>query len=67
MIQNNGGDKTIRQEDWKFYPAKNGNWTELYNLKSDPSELHSLLFTYPDKIKKLSAILNKYRETDSKN
>lgn len=60
MTQNNGGDKAIRQGIWKFYPAKNGRWAELYNLKTDASELHSLLFTYPEKVKELSSLINKY-------
>lgn len=47
----------IRQGDWKLiYNMRDGS-EELYDLKSDLGENHNLASAYPDKVKRLSALL----------
>ena len=57
LTQNNGGEVSMRMGRWKLIPAGSGRGTELYDLRSDPSELHNLLFAYPDTVAKMNALL----------
>ena len=53
MTQNNGGEIAIRKGKWKFLPQRKNKSAELYNLENDPSELHNLIFAYPQLARKL--------------
>lgn len=53
MIQNNSGQIAIRKGDWKYIPATKNRPAELYNLVTDPSELHTVTMAYPDKAAEL--------------
>ena len=46
--------KAVRLGDWKMV-AYNGNW-ELYDLKKDPSEMHDLAGSNPEKMKELEGL-----------
>lgn len=54
MIQNNSGQIAIRKGDWKYIPASKNRTAELYNLSTDPSELHGMLLSCPEKVRELS-------------
>jgi arylsulfatase A-like enzyme len=47
------GNRAIRRGDWKLVAAFRGPW-ELYDLKSDRSEVHNLAASNPSDVKKLS-------------
>lgn len=49
MIQNNSGQIAIRKGDWKYIPSYKCHAPELYNLSTDPSELHNMVLSCPDK------------------
>lgn len=53
MIQNNSGQIAIRKGDWKYIPANKNRKAELYNLSTDPSELHSMMLACPEKAHEL--------------
>lgn len=58
VTQNNGGDISIRMGRWKYLPATKCSGAELYDLDNDPSELHNVVYAYPEvayKLKKLAA------------
>lgn len=58
MTQNNGGQVAIRQDNWKFIPAyRSSDAPQLYDLASDPSELHSLSLACPEKVNELKQIV----------
>lgn len=61
ITQNNVGDIAIRMDNWKYLPSKNNNGAELYNLNNDPSELHNIIFAYPNVAKKMNDIAKKYK------
>lgn len=58
MTQNNGGQVSVRMDRWKFIPNYNGNGAELYDLENDPSELHNMIYAYPDVVKILRKHVN---------
>lgn len=67
----NNKDFTIRVGDWKYrkgcttdVPAKNGALeVQLFNLKNDPYERNNLASQYPEKVREMTALLNrKYNE-----
>jgi arylsulfatase A-like enzyme len=47
-------NRAVRDGDWKLVAMANEPW-ELYNMKSDRSELHDLAAKNPDKVWELSA------------
>lgn len=49
MTQNNGGQVAIRKGNWKYIPAYKCREAELYNLSIDPSELHNMIMSCPEK------------------
>lgn len=53
MIQNNSGQIAIRKGDWKYIPSYKSQTPELYNLSTDPSELHNMILSCPDKAHEL--------------
>lgn len=53
MTQNNGGQIAIRKNNWKYIPAYRCKEPELYNLETDPSELHNMMMACPEKAKEL--------------
>ena len=53
LTQDNGGQKALRMGRWKYIPSK----AELYDLKTDPSELHNVFFAYPEVIRELRTYL----------
>lgn len=58
MTQNNGGQVAIRKDNWKFIPAyRSSDAPQLYELASDPSELHSLSLACPEKVNELKQIV----------
>lgn len=62
MVQNNGGQIAIRKDNWKYIPATRNRGAELYDLNTDPSELHDVTYAYPEQ----AARLKKYVERDYK-
>lgn len=60
MTQDNGGQIALRIGKWKYLPAQNGMGAELYDLDCDPSELHNLIFAYPDLVRQFQG----YVKTD---
>ncbi|MGL5096470.1 MAG: sulfatase-like hydrolase/transferase, partial [Planctomycetia bacterium] len=48
-----GGNKAVRQGDWKLVAAKNGPW-ELYDLSVDRIESRDLAGEQPDRVRELS-------------
>ena len=53
MTQNNGGQIAVRKDNWKYIPAYQCHAAELYNLLTDPSELHNMILSCPDKAHEL--------------
>ncbi|MDQ8201200.1 arylsulfatase [Pelagicoccus enzymogenes] len=56
--QEYGGQQAVRQDHWKLYRKgvmenASGDW-ELYNLNSDPAELHDLAAQHPEIVRELS-------------
>lgn len=62
MTQNNGGEVTIRKANWKYIPPTSCKAPELYNLETDPSELHNLIISCPEQ----ATELKQYIERDYK-
>src|SRR5690606_1606435 len=46
------GNRAIRAGDWKLVAARNAPW-ELYDLRIDRAEQHSLAAEMPEKVKEL--------------
>lgn len=76
-----GGYYGIRSHEWKFIdglgsggfshpsklsPEENGPKSQLYNLKTDALESRNLYHQHPDKVKKLSELMKKITEGNSK-
>ncbi len=60
------GNRAIRMGDWKLSASGSGKkeyakW-ELYNLKTDRSEMNDLALKYPDKVKELDRRWNQIAE-----
>ncbi len=55
------GNRAVRVGDWKLVAKEGGAW-ELYNLKSDRTEMHDLAAQQPDKVAELSAKWQAYAE-----
>lgn len=53
MTQNNSGQIALKKENWKYIPPRKGEGAELYDLKSDPSELHNVVYAYPEIVREL--------------
>lgn len=56
----------MQQDDWKIVRhGKEKNWS-LYNIKKDPTEMHDLNQTYPDRVKEMDSLFvqwaSKYNE-----
>lgn len=60
---NQGGKPggAVRKGDWKLIEWYENNRLELYNLKEDIGEQNNLIKKYPDKAKKLQALLHQWR------
>ena len=52
------GNKAVRSGDWKLVMRHGKPW-ELFDLSTDPIELHDLAAVQPERVKELSA---KYEE-----
>jgi len=52
------GHKAVRQGNWKLVSEQEG-W-ELYNLETDPVELHNLIDKYPEKAAELADLWNQW-------
>lgn len=59
VTQNNGGDISIRKGKWKYLPRTKNRGAELYDLETDPSELHNLVLAYPEIVRQLQAEIKK--------
>jgi arylsulfatase len=55
------GEMAMRQGDWKIVRRKNGLW-ELYDLKTDPVELHDRSRDRKDILKKMSAAYDNWKK-----
>ena len=55
------GNRAIRKGDWKLVSKENKPW-ELYNMKSDRSELNDLSKTKPDLVAELSKAYQDYAD-----
>lgn len=58
--QEYGGQQAVRQGDWKLFRQgvmqnTSTNW-QLFNLQSDPAELHDLAGRYPERVSVLAQI-----------
>lgn len=64
-----GGKQAVRQGNWKLIrlQVKKGDNSvyELYNLASDPSELHNLAAEYPQRVKELKNIMTASHTEDT--
>jgi len=50
------GNRAIRSGDWKLVSAKkDANRWELYDLKTDRTEMHNLAQKHPQKVRELKA------------
>lgn len=49
--------------DWKYILDVHGNTVELYDLRSDPTELHNLADARPDKAAELRAVLAEWLDS----
>jgi len=49
------GHRALRVGKWKLVAVHHGKW-ELYDMKSDRSELHNLAGKYPGRVKRMAAI-----------
>jgi len=56
--------KAIRQGDWKLVKFGGADW-ELYDLANDRTELNNLAGQYPDKVKQMSSLWNKWDENNT--
>ncbi len=54
--------RMVRKGDWKIVKVNNEAW-ELYNLKTDPTELTNLAEKFPKRVKAISTQYNKWRGT----
>jgi arylsulfatase len=62
-------NKAVRVGDWKLVSAfkildKKGKYDqwELYNLRNDPTEQNDLSIQYPEKVKEMSVMYEKWAE-----
>lgn len=62
VTQNNGGDISIRMGRWKYLPATKHRSAELYDLDNDPSELHNVMYAYPEVAYKLRRLAAKVKQ-----
>jgi len=56
------GNRAVRQGDWKLVSQKPLNKWELYNIKTDRSELNDLSARYPDKVATMTVLYNQWAE-----
>jgi arylsulfatase A-like enzyme len=54
------GNRAVRQGDWKLVSQKPLNKWELYNIKTDRSELNDVSAQHPDKVNELIAMYNEW-------
>lgn len=54
----------VRQGDWKLIQRRSGKRIELFDLKDDPLEKNDLAAEQPERVRQLSALLNKMAEGD---
>lgn len=59
MTQNNGGQIAVRKGDWKYIPAYKCHEAELYHLSTDPSELHNMTLSCPEKAHELQELVKR--------
>ncbi len=50
------GNRAVRQGEWKLVSQKPLNKWELYNIKTDRSEMNDLSAQYPDKVNAMAAM-----------
>jgi arylsulfatase A-like enzyme len=55
------GNRAVRQGDWKLVAENNTEW-ELYDLKSDRSELKNLAAQHPEKVLELGGLYRKWAD-----
>ena len=55
------GQTAVRQQNWKAYRGKKGDW-EFYDLSKDVEEKNNVADGHPDKIKKLVALAEQAHE-----
>ena len=61
-FQELNGRQAVRKGPWKLVHMNirgDKPYYELYNLASDPSERHNILDSYPEKVAKLKAIMQR--------
>lgn len=54
------GNRAVRQGEWKLVSQKPLNKWELYNIKTDRSELNDVSAQYPDKVAAMEALYNQW-------
>lgn len=62
-FQESGGQQAVIRGDWKLLhlDIRNGGVYELYNIASDPSEIHNIINEYPEKAEELKEIMRNAR------
>ena len=55
-------NKAVRQGKWKAVTIGDGPW-ELFDMQADRTELHDLAKHFPQKLKELAALYDKWRES----
>jgi arylsulfatase len=62
------GNRAIRQGDWKLLwegkPWGRADW-ELFNLAEDPGEKHDLAAKEPDRVQRMLALWDDYKQTNN--
>ena len=52
-------DRCIRDDTWSYIQRPAGERDELYNLKNDPQEKHSLIDNHPGEAERLAGLFGK--------
>lgn len=55
------GGKAMRNDNWKMVKKNSGKW-ELYDLKSDPTEMNDLSTSQTDRLNKMSAAYQEWEK-----
>jgi arylsulfatase A-like enzyme len=58
------GARYVRTEEWKMVARNKGNW-QLYRIQDDETELNDLSVRYPQKVKELDSLWNKWANSNN--
>ena len=60
-----GQRAAIRSDDWKLVIDRRNKTSELFDMKNDPQEKQNLAAKHPDRVRELTALLEKQAKLDS--